>query len=206
MEKILIKDIDGCLFALRQCITDEKYLLDVLQLDADDLSRLEKISSPKRRSEWLTSRYLLTQIFEEPTKVYYEESGRPYINKGRLSISHSGEYVAILFSEDRKVGLDLEKATERVGRLASRFISDDESYFLTADLFSKTLVWSAKEALYKIDHNDLYDFKKSFEIEKFVIDLNGGSFFGKVKADTFIKRYKLYYFIFNEIVIVCVNN
>lgn len=75
-------------------------------------------------------------------------SGKPVIDGYSLSISHTKGWAAMLISEkDEAVGVDIEYFSDRVNKVASRFIRPDEQ----SDSLAHRLVnWSAKEAVYKM--------------------------------------------------------
>ena len=68
-----------------------------------------------------------------------------------LSISHTRGYVVLLLSDDSGVGVDIEYRSNRVERIASRFIRPDEQVGTTNE---KLLLWSAKETVYKLFSED----------------------------------------------------
>ncbi|MCR4957279.1 MAG: 4'-phosphopantetheinyl transferase superfamily protein [Prevotella sp.] len=72
-----------------------------------------------------------------------------------LSISHTHGYAALLLSDDCRVGVDIEYRSDRVERIASRFIRPDEKAETTDE---KLLLWSAKEAVYKLFSEDRLGF------------------------------------------------
>ncbi|MBK8806451.1 MAG: 4'-phosphopantetheinyl transferase superfamily protein [Bacteroidales bacterium] len=193
---------DGSLIVIIKRIQDEVYLRSQLALHPDDENRLLKITAPKRIQEWLTSRFLLKKLFEEDVTIRYTSFGKPYIKQCFIGISHSPTHVGFILSDKQNVAIDIEQCTERIERLYTKFISEKESYFLDKDLKSKTLIWSAKEALYKLGYHDLPDFMQSYEIEPFSINETEGIFKGKVRSAVFEHTYTLnYFFIDNNVVV-----
>ncbi|MGN0068782.1 MAG: hypothetical protein ACI350_03490 [Prevotella sp.] len=73
-------------------------------------------------------------------------SGKPVLDGYQLSISHTKGYVAVILSETQTVAVDVEYASDRVERVASRFLRSDEHPAGTAGL---QVCWSAKETAYK---------------------------------------------------------
>ena len=57
----------------------------------------------------------------------------------------------MLLSTSEQVGLDIEYRSDRVERIASRFIRPDE---MADSTDKKLLLWSAKEAVYKLFSED----------------------------------------------------
>lgn len=76
-----------------------------------------------------------------------------------ISISHTLGYVAVILSRDYEVGVDIEYVSDRVNRISSRFLRDDEVF---ADTTDKLIAWCAKETMYKLfssEHLALKDIK-----------------------------------------------
>ncbi len=66
----------------------------------------------------------------------------------------------MLLSETSEVGVDIEYRSDRVERIASRFIRPDEQVETT---MQKLLLWSAKETIYKLFSEDnlyFYDMRE----------------------------------------------
>lgn len=132
--------------------TDEASLLPSLpdpQL-VDEVFRLFP-NSHSRRMERLCSRALLYQL-GDISHVAYHSTGSPYVpdDSRHISISHTRGYAAAIIS-DRKTAIDIEQYGERVRRVRSHFIRDDEEIrpYQGTDIWSLLLHWSAKETLYK---------------------------------------------------------
>lgn len=140
----------------------------------------------KRKREQLFTQLLLKKM-RPNTNLYYNSFGAPKINNTEnISISHTDEKVAIIISND-KVGLDIEKISDRILDLSQRFINED--------LYSKlcknkaTLIWSAKEAIYKWHEKGGVNFRKDIIIEDFNIN-EYGSLNAYFKNNKLILNYK----------------
>ena len=94
--------------------------------------------------------------------IGHEASGKPFVAartpggdvrlpQWRISISHTRGFAAVLLSTSEQVGLDIEYRSDRVERIASRFIRPDE---MADSTDKKLLLWSAKEAVYKLFSED----------------------------------------------------
>ena len=46
-------------------------------------------------------------------EIKYLKNGKPTIENGFISISHSGTWLGIIYSKDNEVGIDLEKINSR---------------------------------------------------------------------------------------------
>lgn len=80
--------------------------------------------------------------------VRHLPSGRPFVDGLSLSISHTRGWAALLLSEKPvALGVDIEYVSERVNKVADRFIRPDEQ---SESLAHRLINWSAKETVYKL--------------------------------------------------------
>ena len=88
--------------------------------------------------------------------------------KSQISISHTRGYAALILSDDSEIGIDIEYRSDRVERIASRFIRPDEKAETTDE---KLLLWSAKEAVYKLfsEDNLLFFDMRALSIDESVV-------------------------------------
>ena len=117
-------------------------------------ARFESMKSELHRRGFLSIRHLLHVAGYTDQDLYYTENGKPHLKDGRLiSITHSYNFTAIIVSEDTDVGIDIEMQRDKILRIASRFTPLKEYHTLANEdaLIRKlTIVWGAKESLYKI--------------------------------------------------------
>lgn len=136
---------------------------------------METIQSPKRLREMLTVRLMLNDYLRENVHIRYRESGQPYVanHPCSISISHSRKYVALfVHPETVNVGVDIECSNRQVEKAASRFLSTTEWDYLTKldhPAPSMLLVWSAKEAMYKIIGESVAAFSTALQVEPFLL-------------------------------------
>lgn len=102
-------------------------------------------------------RLLACMLDVEQISYAYSPSGMPYLpgeGMPHLSISHTEGYVAVALSEHQPIGIDIERIGHQVERVAPRFLSQRELSTLprelTAQRIAVHLLWSAKEAAYKL--------------------------------------------------------
>ncbi len=122
-----------------------------------------RFKSDSRRTEWVAVRVLLHAMLGETHKIDYLDNGSPELRTygGYISISHTKGYVCVALSKQERIGVDIEQITNRVERVRSRFVSDDES----ADTLLQLLVaWSAKESAYKLLQRTEVDFVENLRI------------------------------------------
>ena len=132
----------------------------------------ERYTSDTRKLEFLAVHALLREVMGHDMEVSHLPSGKPVITDGQISISHTKGYAAIILSPINRVAIDIEYVSERVNRVASRFMDEDE---MVDDLARRLVIWSAKETAYKFyseDNLPLSDMKVSaFTISDKVCEL-----------------------------------
>jgi phosphopantetheinyl transferase len=123
-------------------------------LSENSKTRLGSMKSHLHQKGFLSIRHLLKEINLTDADIHYDEFGKPHLTNGRhISITHSFTFTAIIFSDEIPVGIDIEKQREKILKIAHKFTPIEE-YKTIANvdaLISKlTIVWGAKESLYKI--------------------------------------------------------
>jgi phosphopantetheinyl transferase len=147
------------------------------------------ITHPHKRLQHLAGRYLLKYLFPDfpISLIQIADTRKPYLRDEayHFSISHCGDYAAVIVSKNRKVGIDIELFTPKIEKIEHKFVTEPEWAIVTrvgaieGDSFSTsqrvnflTLLWSCKETLFKwyglgevgfIRHMEL---KHMLEIEK----------------------------------------
>ena len=117
----------------------------------------KRYKSNARRMEYICERALLKDMMNgRIVNIFHNEDGKPMLNNGLdISISHTRGYIAIILSETKNVGIDIEYVSDRVEKIASRFMREDES---ADDIMSLLVHWCAKETLYKLFSSEHLDF------------------------------------------------
>lgn len=120
-------------------------------LTHSELERFQKFGHIKRQREFIATRSLRHELFGLE-HIHYTDEGAPYINKDTyISISHSGNKVAIALNNDFPIGLDLEAIRGDIGKVMHKFLSPRElEEFDCSNPTLVTSIWSAKETLYKL--------------------------------------------------------
>jgi phosphopantetheinyl transferase len=116
-----------------------------------DLSPTLASTNERIISEKLAVRALLKELTNNEPVIKYQPDGAPFLPNSTLSISisHTKGYVAIALNEHSPAGIDIEHVSDRVLRVKSKFLSDEEQAFLDNEPFHSLICWCAKEALYK---------------------------------------------------------
>ena len=116
--------------------------------------RVSGMKSELHRRGFLSIRHLLALEGYEDRDLYYDELGKPHLNNGHyISITHSFQFTGIILGKGRKVGIDIEKQREKIIRIAHKFttLDTDNNPGTKEELVQKlTLLWGAKESIYKI--------------------------------------------------------
>lgn len=148
-----------------------------LQLDDIDIEEFEKVISNKRKLEYLGVRVAIKRLLGTEKKIRYNADGKPFLtdNSFKISVSHSGCWVAVIAHPTSEVGIDIEVPTEKIKKIYPRFLNDEEQKYLAVgeNLNLLMLAWSGKEALYKIIGKDAVDFAQQLHISAFEISNNG---------------------------------
>lgn len=134
----------------------------------------DQTASPRNNLHWLSSRVMIATLFTGKTihvvkdvynkpKLYVD--GRSYF----ISISHSFQYAVVLISDTHEVAVDIEKYDARIDRVKHKFCSTTELAYAST-LEQLTIIWSAKETLYKYYGKKEVLFQTELQIESFETD------------------------------------
>lgn len=116
----------------------------------------------------------LKRFLEEALKIskpvlQKKESGAPEVigSELRISISHSSKWLAMQWSDDDRVGVDVQVIKKGLHRGRKYFVNEREEKSL--DLTDENLlkIWCAKETIYKMFEGDLKSFKESITVINF---------------------------------------
>lgn len=132
--------------------------------------------NPKRVSEWLATRVLLSELGVRQ-RIVYNELGKPSLEGENtyLSISHSGPFVAVIVHPEFAVGIDVEMTGDRIYRVSHKFVNDIERSWISAEheMLMLYIIWGAKECAFKIYGLGSIDFRDDLRVEPFNYNLNG---------------------------------
>ena len=142
-----------------------------ISLTQSSSSRLNSMKSELHQKGFLSIRHLLKLAGYTDADLIYDEFGKPHLKDGKfISITHSFTFTAIIVSDYAPVGIDIEKQREKILKIAHKFTPFEE-YKTIANvdaLISKlTIVWGAKESLYKIYGKKKLRFLHHIYIEDF---------------------------------------
>ena len=91
-----------------------------------------EITHAHKRLQHLAARYLLKHLFPDfPYKeILIADTRKPYLQNEQyhFSISHCGDYAAVIVSKGRRVGIDIELVTPKVEKIRHKFLNEKYSF------------------------------------------------------------------------------
>lgn len=154
-------------------ITETLEELKTISLKPESVQRIQNMRSEMHQKGFISVRHLLKEAGYTDADVSYSKEGKPLLKDGKhISITHSFDYSALIISA-RCVGIDIEKNRETVKRIASKFIASENSFLKEKNLIEQlTVIWGAKESLYKIHPDGGLLFKEHLPIDAFELKEN----------------------------------
>ncbi|WP_433636198.1 4'-phosphopantetheinyl transferase AcpT [Kluyvera georgiana] len=137
------------------------YLGNIPALSAIPLTDHVMAAAPQgeRRAAWLAGRALLSHVCSPLPEIIYGEQGKPAFAREQplwFNLSHSGDNIALLLSDEGEVGCDIEviRPRPRWPSLVSAFYSAGEQAEIAAERPEHQLaafwrIWTQKEAIVK---------------------------------------------------------
>ena len=147
-------------------------------------------------------RCLLACMLGYYVPINYLPSGKPFIDGYHISISHTKGYVGVSLSEN-PTAIDLEYPSSRVEPLVHRFVSEAEMSMVDPEhkALSYLLIWSAKEALYKLYDQPGVIFNQDLYVQG--LSLAGqGSMTGGIRKDDFTAETELFFHVADDLILV----
>ena len=183
--------------------------LAVWKIEEEESFFLEKaslkreITHPHKRLQHLAGRYLLVYLFPDfPAElIEIADTRKPFLpdEQYHFSISHCGNFAAAIVSRTERVGIDVELLTHRVEKIKHKFLHPDELQMVdqaTGDRIQLlTLLWSAKEAMFKWWGSGDVDFSEVLRILEMPVNREGkfSSKFNKANHNTLLTiHYKIF--------------
>lgn len=179
-------------------------LLKKVHLTPNELNKLSSFGSQTRKIEFVATRCLVQENLGQNVLIENDEHGKPHLLNSNLniSISHTKSYVGILIGDQYSIALDIEYLSNRVNRIANRFLSETELNNIEDNnkLLHLYQHWCAKECLIK-----LYGKKDVLLIEELKIrpfSSNDSTFYGQVCRADFSETYQFQYIQFENHLLV----
>lgn len=148
-------------------------LMQKVRLKPKSLQRVLKMKSGLHQCGFLSVRCLIAEFGYSDVDLHYNENGKPYLEDGKhISITHSFNYSAVIVSESI-VGIDIEKQRPIITKIASKFVGYEFEY-LKEDykdyVKELTVIWCAKESLYKLFATHGLSFKQNILVIPFTLE------------------------------------
>jgi 4'-phosphopantetheinyl transferase len=168
-------------------------LFEAVVLNESNDNRLCGMKSEMHQRAFLSVRKLFQEAGYTDFDLYYDEFGKPHLHDGKhISITHSHQFSAIILS-DEVVGIDIELQREKIIRIADKF-ADTEFSFLKPEqkeeyIRKLTVIWGAKEAIFKIRNEKGISFKDHIKVNTF--EMNDALTKTELHFDDIIRDFKV---------------
>jgi len=168
----------GTFLGLWRIEESEEEYREQLWLDEEEMEFLASISHESRRLQWLASRLLIRRIIQPKGQILMEwdDFGKPVIINYafEVSISHCKDMVAVIVG-DTVTGIDIEQKTNKIGRIAHKFMNAAEKEFVEEHqaLEYQLIIWAAKETVFKYVGGGGIDFREHLHVKPFVLKEKG---------------------------------
>ena len=183
---------------------DEKFFLEKVPLQ-------KNITHPHKRLQHLAGRYLLQYLFPgfPYAEILIADTRKPYLpnEQYHFSISHCGNYAAAIVSSTHRAGIDIEIPTEKVERIAHKFIYENERQFLNNfplpvnNCQLLTVLWSCKETVFKWYSLGGVDFRENMQLNGIIQKQNDSLLLPFIFKKEFIVSLNIHSIIFEDIVL-----
>ncbi|MFL9483683.1 4'-phosphopantetheinyl transferase family protein [Chitinophagaceae bacterium LWZ2-11] len=169
-----------------------------------------EITHPHKKLQHLAGRYLLRFLYPEfpNEEILIADTRKPFLpaEQYHFSISHCGNYAAAIVSTDKRVGIDIEIPTEKVLRIRNKFLHEEELNLFPVQstehlIEHSTVLWSAKEAMFKWWGRGEVDFKEMMRLDAFSFKQQG-TINGCFTKESVSIDLQLHYQIFEELCLV----
>jgi len=173
-------------------ITEPIEELNTQFLTQNSLERVQNMKSELHQRGFLSVRHLLKEAGYTDADLFYTKNGKPHLKDGKhISITHSFTFSGIIISDD-EVGIDIEKNREKIKIIAHKFVNKEHDLLVDDGLVEQlTIVWGAKESLYKIYPYDSLSFKKHIDVDVFSLSDNQTTAW--IKSEDWDKKYSVFY-------------
>lgn len=169
-------------------------------LTKDQLAEVGNFKSENRRREYLSVRAALRNMLgDDCPQIRYDALGKPSLSNGdQLSISHTGNLIALMHSKTHNVGIDIEALRDKILSISKKFVNERENQNLPAENVIEHLhaIWCAKEVVYKIYGKKEVDFRKELMVHAF--DLNDNRLKTTITKPDFNCTISVHFFVIDQ--------
>ena len=130
-------------------------------LSEDSLKLLNQKKSEIHKKQFLAIRNIFKFLCIDDKDLKYDKAGKPiFFQNKKLSISHSGNYAAVITS-NYNVGIDIEKISDKAIKIKHKFLQIELNYPIEFNNQISLIYWNIKESIYKAMGIIGVDFKKN---------------------------------------------
>ena len=130
-------------------------------LSEDSLKLLNQKKSEIHKKQFLAIRNIFKFLCIDDKDLKYDKAGKPIFSQNKkLSISHSGNYAAVITS-NYNVGIDIEKISDKAIKIKHKFLQIELNYPIEFNNQISLIYWNIKESIYKAMGIMGVDFKKN---------------------------------------------
>ena len=126
------------------------YLCCDTLITASDVASASRFQNDSRRREHLAWRRVVRSELGRGVVIDYNEVGAPVVDtpNTHISVAHCAQSVAVAIANE-PIGVDIEALDRNYERVKSRFMSPAEEALSEMEEWP-AVVWTAKEAIYKL--------------------------------------------------------
>jgi len=169
-----------------------EWLCEGISLTEHCRARVSGMKSEIHRRGFMSIRHLMAEAGYVDHDLWYDDLGKPHLQDDKyISITHSFNFTAIIVS-DQPVGIDIEKQRDKILKIANKFTPLREYHTLAneeAIIRKLTIVWGAKESIYKVHAQPGLGFLEHIYIKDF--DFEDAVIYGTVTFEAEKTEYEL---------------
>ena len=164
---------------LKNIIIDDQTKIKIWKVILGELSPKELNNDEKKlfklkKSNILREQFLATRkmlVLENSDYIItYDLDGKPSLNSEfNISISHSNEIAALVMSNKKIIGLDVQFKESKILNIQNKFLNNFEKLNIGGNpsIDILTMIWTSKESIYKAIGIKGVSFSENIQIEKF---------------------------------------
>ena len=180
-------------------------LSNEVTLNERSSKRVAGMKSESHVKGFLAVRKLLEVAGYTDFDLFYTDDGKPHLKDGsNITISHSFDFSVIAVS-NQIIGVDIEKNRDKIKRIAHKFVGKEKEFLVEENLVEQlTVIWGAKESLFKIYPDGGLLFIEHLPIDEF--NLFHKQTKGYILKEPLNESYSVYFDIFEGYSLVYATN
>lgn len=195
---------DDCNLYIWKIEEEVDYLQNHVELSDIELEKFNGFGSESRKKEYLATRLLVQKYISADLRIENNEHGKPFLvgSDLKISVSHTKNFAAIFVCKHSTPALDMEYLSDRVHRIAKRFLSGSELENISDQnrTFHLYQHWCAKECLIKFYGKKDVHLIDELKIHPF--SPKQDAFTGEVCRNDFSESYTFKYIQFDDYLLV----